>query len=114
MFFRNLGLTFALYVLFEEHVLAVIDRIGKLRNPVAEYHQPTVARQLDVQFNMAMTEDEIVDIGMLLDILLGEEHQVLLVLTQIHGIVLLLMFDIAVLGPQLAEADAPAGMQSGE
>ena len=54
-----------------------------------------MASYLDVQFNMAMSEEEIVDIGMVLDILLGIQHQVLTVFPQVNGIFALLVADVA-------------------
>ena len=85
-----------------------------MADPVAQDHQPRMAGQLDVQLDVPVAEDEIVDIGMLLDILAGKEHQMLLVLTEEDGIVLLLVTDVAVTGPCQSEADTPAGMQVGE
>ena len=58
-----------------------------------------------------MSEDEEVDVRMRLDILLGEQHQMLAVLPQVYRLVRLLMFDVAVLCPSQSESDAPSGMQ---
>ncbi len=104
----------ALYIFLQEHVFTIVYRIGKLANPVAQNHQTGVSRQFDVQFDMAMAEDEVVDVGMVLYILLGIEHQMLLVLAKIEDILPLLMLDIAMLGPCQSKADAPTGMQRRE
>ena len=111
---KALWLTLAFYVFFQEHVFPIVDGIGELTDPVAQDHEACVARQLDVELNMAVPKDEVVDIGMLLHILLGIEHQVLAVFTFIHGIIVFLMLHIAVFGPRLTNADAPSGMDIGE
>ena len=59
-----------------------------------------------------MTVDEVVDVGMVAHILLGIEHQMLFVLTQIDRLVALLMSLIAMTGPIQSEPHAPAGMHA--
>ncbi len=55
-------------------MFAIEDSIGELADPVTENHQTGVACEFDIELNMAMTEDEIVDVGMLLDVVFGEEY----------------------------------------
>ena len=101
-----LWLALAFYIFLHEHVFTIVNGIGKLADPVAQYHHACLMAfcfcrtgQVDIKLNMTMSEDEVVDIGMILDILLGIEHQMFLVLPQIDGLVFLLMTDIAVFGP---------------
>ena len=74
-------LALAFYIFFKEHVFPIIDCIGKLSYPVAQNHHAGFmactldgACQIDVKLDMAVTEDKVVDIGMLLYVLLGKEH----------------------------------------
>ena len=59
---------------------------------------------------MAVTVDEIVDVGMVFDVFLGEEHQVLTVLSHIVGFLAVGMLQTAVLRPGEAQPHAPAGV----
>ena len=59
-----------------------------------------------------MAEDEVFDVGVFLQILLGKEHQVLTIFTQINCVILFLVFDIAVTGPGQPETDAPSWVQA--
>ena len=87
LLFVVLRLTLAFYVFLEEHVFTIVNRIGKLTDPVAKNHHAGLMAgafdrtgQLDVELDMTMTKDEVVDIGMLCDILLGKEYQMFLIL----------------------------------
>jgi len=71
-----------------------------------------MAGEFDVEFDMAVPEDKVVDIGMFLNILLGKEHKVFFIFAHIHRLIALLMLDIAMLGPSESESDAPARMKS--
>ena len=76
-------LAFALYVLFEEHVLAVEHCVGELRNPIAQYHHARLAREDEVEFDVAVAIHEVVDVGMGLHVLLGVQYEVLALLAHI-------------------------------
>ena len=87
LLFFVLRLTLAFYVFLEEHVFTIVNSIGELADPVAKNHHAGLMAgafdrtgQLDVKLYMAMTKDEIVDIGMLSDIFLGEEYQRFIIL----------------------------------
>ena len=71
-----------------------------------------MAGEFDVEFDMAVPEDKIVDVGMFLNILLGKEHKVFFVFTHVVDIVRFLMLDIAMFGPSESETDTPTGMES--
>lgn len=98
----------------QEHVFPIEDGIGELADPVAENHQTGMACQFDVELDMAVPEDEVVDVGMVLNIVFGKEHKVFLVITHIVDVVRFLVLDIAVLSPCQSETDAPTGMEGGE
>ena len=63
---------------------------------------------------MAVSEDEIVDIRVRLDVLFGKEHKMFLVLSHVVGFIHFLMFDVAVLCPSQSKTDSPAGVDVGE
>ena len=77
----HLALTFN--VLRHVQVLAVPDDVGEVANPVAENHHAGLLRQLQVHLDVTMAVDEVIDVGVVLYILLREEHQVLAVLAHI-------------------------------
>ncbi len=113
----RLALTF--YIFLQEHVFTIIDSIGELIDPVAQNHHTGLmsfcfcrTRQLDVELNMTVSEDEIVDVGMLLNILFSIEHQVLFILAHIKRLITFLVLDIAMFGPCQSEAHAPTRMQA--
>lgn len=108
------GLALTLDVFFQEQVVAVVDGIGELVDPVAQNQQARVAFQLHVQLDVAVAEDEEVDFGMVGHVVAGKAHEVLLLLTREDGRVGLLVADITMLRPRHAECDAPPGMQGGE
>ena len=106
--------TFALNKLFQKHVFAVKNSIGELTDPVAEYHDASLFRQLEVQLYVAVAVDVIVNVGMHLHVLTGVAHQMFLVLSHVGRNACFLMLQVAVLGPCLPHPDAPARMNGGE
>ena len=66
-------------------MLAVENDVAEVADPVAEDDDTGLVRQLQVDVDMAMSVDEIVDVGMILDVLLGIEDEVLAVFTHIGG-----------------------------
>ena len=81
-----LWLALALNILLGEEVLTVKDDIAEVANPVAKNDDTRLMRQLQVDINMAMTVDEIVDVGVVLDVLLGIEDEVFTVFAHIGGL----------------------------
>ena len=67
---RGSELALALDVLRHEEVLAVPDDVGEVRDPVAEDDDAGLARQLQVDLDVAVAIDEAVDVGVILDVLL--------------------------------------------
>ena len=78
-----LRFTLALDVLRHQQVVSVVDDISEVADPVAEDNHPCLFRQLEVEFDMAMAIDEVVDIGMILDIFLRIEHEMLTVFSHV-------------------------------
>ena len=111
---------FAFDVAFQIELLAIIDGIGKLRYPIAKDDDARLATEGKVEFYVAMAEDEVVNIGMLFEVLLGKKYQRFLVLALIRRVspnaVLQgrLMLQSAVLCPSQAELHAEVGMQPTE
>ena len=93
---------------------AIVDHVTELINPVAQDNHARPLRELQVHLDMTVTVDEEVDVRMILYVLLGEKHQVLLVLTHIGRLLATGTLHAAVLGPMQAEPHTPAGMQGGK
>ena len=68
------GLALALDIFFEEKVLAIEDDVAELRNPIAQDQQAGAAAQHQVQLDMAVSEDEIVDVRVRLQVIFGKNH----------------------------------------
>ena len=109
-----LWLAFALDVLRHEEVLAIPDDVGEMGNPVAQNDHTSLLCQLKINLDVAVAIDEIVDVGMILNVLLGEEYKVFAVLTHIGRFLVVSPLQAAVLGPVKAEPHAPAGMEGRE
>ena len=97
---------FPLDIFFKELVFPIIDSIGELTYPIAENHESSLvsaicvrAWQINIKFNMAVPEDEIVDIRVLFNIVFGEEYQMFLVFAEISHVVSFFMLDIAMACP---------------
>ena len=105
-----LRFTLALDVLRHQQVVSVVDDISEVADPVAEDNHPCLFRQLEVEFDMAMAIDEVVDIGMILDIFLRIEHEMLTVFSHVGRLLAVRPLQPRVLGPVQSEPHAPAGM----
>ena len=81
-----LWLRVSLYVVVDAEGLAIEDGVGELTNPVAKDEHAALVAQHKVELDVAMAEEEVVDVGMLGQILLGKEYEVFFVLTQIRRI----------------------------
>ena len=110
----KLGLTLALNKGIEEKVLAIEHGIGELRNPVAEDKHPTGALEHQVELNVAMAEDEEVDVGVRAEVVLGKDDEFLAVLALIGRLLAVFAFHATVACPFQAKGHAPAGMDAGE
>ena len=55
----------AFHIAFQVKMLAIIDGVCELRNPIAEDKHTRLTSQSKVEFNMTMAEDEEIDIWML-------------------------------------------------
>ena len=111
---ETLQLAFALDVLRHEKMFAIPDDVGEMGDPVAKDNHAGFFRQLEVDLDMAVAIDEIVDVGVILDVLLGEEHEVFAVLTHVRRFLAIGTLQTAVLGPVEAKPHAPAGMEGRE
>ena len=103
-------LALALNVGLHKHVLAIKDGIGKLPYPVAEYHEAGLAREHQVELDVAVAEHEVVYILVGGEVVLGIAHEILAVFTHIRGLVAVGSLESAVLGPVEPEPHAPARM----
>ena len=109
-----LRLALALHIFTHEQMVAIEYDISELVNPVAKDNHPCLFRQLKVKFYVTMAVDEAIDVGMSLHILLGEQHEMLAVLTHIGRFLTLHVLQAAVLSPVLAEPHAPSRMDGRE
>ena len=73
----------ALNILRHEEMLAVVDHIAELADPVAKYDDTGFFGQLHIYLNMPMAVDEIVYVGMILNVALRVEDEMLAVFTHI-------------------------------
>ena len=105
-----LWLAFALDVLRHEEVVAVPDDVGELGNPIAKDKHSGLFGELEVDLNMTMAKDEIVDVGVILDVFLGEKHEMFAILAHIGWLLIVDTLHPAVLSPVQAEPHAPTGM----
>ena len=95
-------------------MLAVIHGIGEVAYPVAEYHHSRLLRQLQVKLYVAVAEQEVVNVGVVLDVLAGEQHEVLPALSHIGRFLAAFALHAAVPGPLQAEPYAPTGVKGRE
>ena len=102
---------FAFDVLREEQVLAVEDYIGEVGDPVAQDNHTGFLGELQIDFNMAMTVDEVIHVGVILDIFLGEQYQMFAVLAHIGRLFAVRTLHAAVLGPVQSKPHAPTGVE---
>ena len=65
---------FALGITLQIKLLAVIDSVCELRNPIAQDDDARLATEGEVKFDVSVPEDEILNFGMLFQILLGKYH----------------------------------------
>ena len=79
-------------------------------NPIAKNNHTGFFCQLKVDLNVAMAVDEVVDIGVVLYIFLGEEYEVFAVLTHIGRFLAVRSLHATVFGPVKSEPHAPTGM----
>ena len=106
-----LWLALTLNILRHQQMVAVVDDIGELANPVAKDNHPGLFRQLEVYLDMPMAIDKVVDIGVILDVLLCEKHQMFALVTHVGWLLAVGALQPRVLGPVQSEPHAPAGVQ---
>lgn len=94
--------------------LPVEHGVGAEVHPFAQNEQAGIARQHQVELDMAVAVEEIVDIGVLSQVLLGVEDERLVLFALVAWRTLALVLETAVLGPFEAEVDTPAGMDAGK
>ena len=95
-------------------MFAVEHRIRELRNPIAEYHHARLAREDEVEFDVAVAIYEIVYVGMGLHVLLGVQHEVLALLAHVGRFHSVDTLEARVLSPSESEPHAPARMERTE
>ena len=88
-------------------------RIRPLLETVAQQHHPAAARNLQIQFNMPVTEDVIIAVITLILLLFGEQYQLFLVLALVRTRVRNLL-QPALLGPVVTEIITPTRRQTAE
>ena len=95
-------------------MVAVPDDVGELSNPIAKNDHTCLFGELQIDLDVAVAVNEIVDVRMILDVLLREEHQVFAILPHICRFLVISALQTAVLGPVQTEPHTPAGMKSRE
>ena len=69
-----------------KEVLAIENDVAEVADPVAEDDDTGLVRQLQVDVDVAMSVDEVVYVGVVLDVLLRIEDEVLTVFTHVGGL----------------------------
>ena len=95
-------------------MLAVKHGVGEELDPVAEQYDAGAAGEHEVVVEMAVPENEEVDVGVILEIGLGKENERLFVLALEGRFAAVFALEAAVFGPLQAEAYAPTGMEGSE
>ena len=79
-----LELAFTLNVLRHEEMVTIPDHVAEMTDPVTQDDHARLLGELLVNLDMAMAIDEVIDIGVILNVLLRIEHQMLAILTHIR------------------------------
>ena len=95
-------------------MFTIEDSIGEEPDPIAEDEHPYFLTEIEIEFDMAMTIQKVIDIGVGAHILLCEAHQVLLILTHIGRFHAIDPLHPAVLRPSQAQLHAPPRMNKVE
>ena len=95
-------------------MFTIEDSIGEEPDPIAEDEHPHFLTEIEIEFDMAMTIQEVIDIGVGAHILLCEAYQVLLILTHIGRFHAIDSLHPAVLRPSQAQLHAPPRMNKVE
>ena len=112
---QRLQASVALYIILHKQVLPVEYGISELRNPITQNQDTARTGQHQVQLDVTMAENEIVDIGMGFQVVLGKTDEILLVLAQIRGVAAFhTMLQAAVRRPRQTEIHSPTGMDAGK
>ena len=90
-------------------MFAIIHDIGELFYPVAKNDDASLVAESKVEFDVAMPENEVIDLWMLLQILLCEDNERFFVLSLIRFF--LTMLYAAMLSPIEAETHSPIRMK---
>ena len=109
-----LRLAFALYIVFEEEMLAVEHGVSVARNPVAEYHEARVAGKHQVEVDVPVPEKEKVHVGVRFEIIFRKHHELFLVLAHIVGLFAVGALHARAARPFQAERHAPARVERSE
>ena len=84
-------------------MIAVVDDIGEMTDPVAKDDHPCLFCQLQIQFDMPMPVDEIIDIGVILDVLFRIEYKMLSPFSHIGRLLAIRTLHASMLGPVQSE-----------
>ena len=80
-FLFSLYLAFSFNILLHKQVFAVVNHVGEVTDPIAEDDNACLLGELQVNLDVAMTIDEIVYVGVILNVFLSVENQMLFVFT---------------------------------
>ena len=68
-------LSFSFDVIAEENAVAVEDCVGKEFDPVAKNNSPAIIADLAIHLYMPVPKDKVVDVGVRLQIFIGEDDE---------------------------------------
>ena len=95
-------------------MLAVKHGVGEELDPVAEEDDTRAVGEHEVVVEMAVPENEKVDVGVILEIGLGKEDEGLFVLALEGRFATVFALEATVFGPLQAETYAPTRMEGGK
>ena len=108
------GFRLPLNILLHKEVLAVKHGIGEEGDPVAQDGHARRAAEHKVEFDVAVPKDEVIDVGVRLQVVLGIDNKVLLILAHVGRFDAVLTLQATVFCPGESEVHAPAGMYGGK
>jgi len=112
--FLSYLLFFSLLIVFYVQVVAIEDGIGEVFYPIAKDKHARLVGELEVELYVAMPEEEIVYVGVRLEVVFGIEHKVLFVLAHVGWLQAVGTLEARVFCPRQAEGYAEVGVQPGE
>lgn len=96
--------------IFDGHRVAIECGVRKFSDEIADYQHLAAAVQHQVEYDVAVSEDVVVDVGVLHGVLLGEQYERFAIFAQESDVLAFVSAAVA-FAPALSEFDADGGRQ---